>query len=253
MTAIASRHGIRKVDGVLLDLGVSSDQLDCAERGFSFDRDGPLDMRMDAKSKPTAADIVNTAPEGELADLLWRWGEERRSRRIARAIVHERGRGRIDSTLALARVVTTAVGGRRGKRHPATRTFQALRMAVNEELKCLEAGLEAGIDLLKEGGRIAVISFHSLEDRVVKECFRRHAGRFESLAAGGEEWRGTLPALELVNRRPTRPSGAEMAANPRSRSAKLRVAERVGEVSRRGKKNTRAKAAGARQTDPLGG
>ncbi len=227
MAAIAARQGMGPVDGIVLDLGVSSDQLDTAGRGFSFMRDGPLDMRMNTDSDLTAAEIVNSWDEAALIDLLRRFGEEPRAARVARTVVRARAAGRITGTLELARLVEQATGGRRGPQHPATRTFQALRMAVNRELERLDAGLEAGIGLLKPGGRMAVISFHSLEDRQVKHCFGRHIGRWESLAQGGEVWRGDQPVLARVTRKPRAPDDGEVARNPRARSAKLRVVERM--------------------------
>lgn len=204
--------GWKKVDGILLDLGISSDQVDDPARGFSFRADGPLDMRMDPGEGLSAADLLAKASEEEIADILYRYGEERRSRRIARAICRERAREPAFRTGDLARIVERALGGRRGARiHPATRTFQALRIAVNGELAEIEEGLPRLWKRLAHGGRIAVISFHSLEDRIVKTFFRRKA------AAG----RGTV-----LTRKPERPDAAEIAVNPRARSAKLRAAER---------------------------
>ena len=227
MGEIARERGIDAVDGVLLDLGVSSEQLDVAGRGFSFAGDGPLDMRMDRSSGRTAADLVNDLPESELISLIRELGEEPRGRRIAQAIVAARAEAPIVTTTQLSGVIENATGGRRGRLHPATRTFQGLRIAVNKELEVLQAGLSAGLDLLATGGRMAVISFHSLEDRIVKRFFARHAGKWESLAAGGSEWRGELPAVRLVNRKVVVPSRGETVENRRSRSAKLRVAERL--------------------------
>ena len=223
---VAADHGFNRVDGVLLDLGVSSYQLEAAERGFSFVHDGPLDMRMDQTQPRTAADLLNALPEKELADLLWQYGEERQSRKIARAVGMQREKEKFVRTGQLAHVVEAALGGRRGRIHPATRTFQALRMAVNRELPSLERGLEGGLDILGPGGRLAVIAFHSLEDRIVKRFFVAHAGRWESLAAGGRTWVGTQPEVRLVTRKPVTASEQELGVNPRARSAKLRVAER---------------------------
>ncbi len=227
---VADTAGFRPADGVLMDLGVSSFQLDEAARGFSFQQDGPLDMRMDPTAGPSAADLVNTLPEAELADLLRRWGEEPDARRIARRVVARRAHAPLATTGELRALVAEAKGGRRGGHHPATRTFQALRIAVNREMEELEAGLEAGLDLLRVGGRMAVIAFHSLEDRLVKRSFREHAGRYESLAAGGERWVGRRPPVRVLTRKPLRPSAAEVAGNPRARSALLRVAERISDA-----------------------
>ena len=235
MARHAGEAGLSEVDGVLLDVGVSSDQLAAPARGFSFDRDGPLDMRMDTTRGETAAELVARLSEQELAEVLRTYGEERRARSIARAIVSARRRGPIRSTLELAGIVESAAGGRRGRLHPATRTFQALRIAVNRELESLEVGLEAGLGLLAEGGRMAVISFHSLEDRIVKHTFREHAGRWESLPAGGRTWQGREPRVRLLSKKPVRPSEAEIARNPRARSAKLRVAERCAPAAADGR------------------
>ena len=226
MKELCGQIGVTEVDGVLLDLGVSSPQFDVAERGFSFAKDGPLDMRMDRTKGRTAADLVNEDDEETLADLIYRLGEDRDSRRIARAIVLERQHGRIERTLKLAEIVERAKGGRRGAIHPATQTFQALRMAVNTELESLEAGLEAGLSMLREGGRMAVITFHSLEDRPVKEFFKRHTVKHESLQQGGEKLVYEEPAVRLLTKKPLTASKQELADNPRSRSAKLRAAER---------------------------
>ncbi len=226
MKELCGQIGVTEVDGVLLDLGVSSPQFDVAERGFSFAKDGPLDMRMDRTKGRTAADLVNEDDEETLANLIYRLGEDRDSRRIARAIVLERQNGRIERTLRLAEIVERAKGGRRGPIHPATQTFQALRMAVNTELESLEAGLEAGLSMLREGGRMAVITFHSLEDRPVKEFFKRHTVKRESLQQGGEKLVYDEPAVRLLTKKPLTASKQELADNPRSRSAKLRAAER---------------------------
>jgi 16S rRNA (cytosine1402-N4)-methyltransferase len=195
------------VDGILLDLGVSSVQLDTPERGFSFRADGPLDMRMDRSGGETAADVVRDTGERDLADLIYRYGEERASRRIARAIVDARRRERITTTAALAAVVRRAVRHSRPGLDPATRTFQALRIHVNRELEGLERTLEALASCLAAGGRLAVIAFHSLEDRAVKHTFRE-------LAKGG---------FRVLTRKPVRPTEAEERENPRSRSARLRA------------------------------
>ena len=218
---------VSDVDGVLLDLGFSSDQMDDAARGFSFQAEGPLDMRLDRSEPRTAADLVNGMEESELADVIFELGEERDARRIARAIVAERVRSPIRTTRRLADVVAAAKRGPRGKIHPATQTFQALRIAVNRELESLDRGLEGALALVKPGGRVGVISFHSLEDRRVKRFFAEHAGRWESLEQGGERWVGAEPQVKLVTRKPVTASEDEIRANPRARSAKLRVAERV--------------------------
>lgn len=224
---IADEHGWNEVDGVLLDLGVSSPQLDDAGRGFSFLREGPLDMRMDRSSQLTAADLVNTEGEEALATVFRELGEEPRARRIARAIVRRReSKGWIETTTELADVVAGAVG-RLGPRHPATRVFQALRMAVNDELGELDRALEGGLAILRSGGRFAVITFESLSDRKVKGFFSSHVGRMKSLQAGGEEWFGAEPRARAVTRRAVAPGEDEMAANPRARSAKLRAIERA--------------------------
>jgi 16S rRNA (cytosine1402-N4)-methyltransferase len=218
--------GVTDVDGVLLDLGVSSPQLNVAERGFSFAKDGPLDMRMDRTKGRSAADLVNEDDEETLANIIFRFGEDRDSRRIARAIVMERQQGRIDRTLKLAEIVERAKGGRRGAIHPATQTFQALRIAVNAELESLETGLEAGLSMLRDGGRMTVITFHSLEDRMVKDFFKRHMVKRESLQQGGEKLVYDEPAVRLLTKKPLTASKQELTDNPRSRSAKLRAVER---------------------------
>ena len=226
MAAQLDRLGVGKVHGILLDLGVSSFQLDIAERGFSFQNDGPIDMRMDQSSGPTAADLVNTASEQELADLIFRYGEERDSRRIARSIVAARDKVRIETTAQLAGIVERAKGGRKGKRiHPATKTFQALRMAVNEELASIEQVLEQMVGRVVDGGRIVVLTFHSLEDRLVKHFFNRHVPREESLQQGGVRRIYEEPPVEWIWKKPLTASEEEQTINPRSRSAKLRVVE----------------------------
>lgn len=226
MKTLCAEIGVTAVDGVLLDLGVSSPQLDVAERGFSFGKDGPLDMRMDQTRGRSAADWVNEEDEQMLADVIYRFGEDRDSRRIARAIVMARENGRIERTLELAGIVEKAKGGRRGPTHPATKTFQALRMAVNAELESLEKGLDVALSMLKAGGRLVVITFHSLEDRMVKEFFKRHTVKRESLQQGGERLVFDEPAVRLITRKPLTATNDELKENPRSRSAKLRVAER---------------------------
>ena len=228
MDRVAAEQGFAKLDGVLLDIGISSDQLDDPERGFSFMRDGPLDMRMDRGRLVTAADLLNTLPEEDLVRILRRYGEEPRSRAIARRVVQERGRTLFSRTAQLRDLVMNAYGGRRGRIHPATQTFQALRIAVNGELEALERGLEAGLNLLGPGGRMVVISFHSLEDRIAKRCFAAHQGQWESLAEGGRKWVGSLPQVEVLTRKPVMASEEECLENPRARSAKLRAVERKG-------------------------
>ena len=223
---LAEENGFAAVDGILLDLGVSSDQLDTPERGFSFRLEGPLDMRMDPARGESAADLLARLDVQSLADVLRRLGEEPQARRIAQAIVRERERRAIDTTGRLAEVVSRALGGRSGPRHPATRVFQALRMAVNREMEELEQALEDGLKLLKTGGRMAVITFESLTDRAVKQCFAAHAGKWVSLQQGGERWEGELPAVERTTRHPVEPGPEELAENPRARSAKLRAVRR---------------------------
>jgi len=226
---IARRHGINAVDGILLDLGLSSFQLGQAERGFAFRFEGPLDMRFDPTTGQSAADLVNTLDAEDLARILWRYGEESRSRQIARAIVAQRESQPIETTTDLASIVEKAVGGRRGKAiHPATKTFQALRIAVNEELSALETVLHAAIGLLRSGGRLVVISFHSLEDRIVKQTFALES---QGCICPPDQPVCTCdhsPRLRRVGK-PVKPTQAEIEANPRSRSAIMRVAERVAD------------------------
>jgi len=212
------------VDGILLDLGLSSMQLDTPERGFSFRVDAPLDMRFDPAGPQTAADLVNELPEKDLADLLFRYGEERRSRQIARAIIQARP---LQTTTQLARIVERASGGGRKERiDPATRTFQALRIAVNRELEAVEAVLPEAVKALKPGGRLAVISFHSLEDRIVKQFFRLESQDCICPPKQPVCTCGHIGTLNEITRRPIIPSDGEIAQNPRARSAKLRVSER---------------------------
>jgi 16S rRNA (cytosine1402-N4)-methyltransferase len=216
--------GWDKVDGILLDLGASSLQFDRPDRGFSFQWEGPLDMRFDPNSPLTADELVNKWPEADLKDILFRYGEEPKARRIARAIVKARP---LLSTAQLADVVTKAVGGRRGGIHPATRTFQALRIAVNGELKTLEAALPQAVASLKPGGRLAVISFHSLEDRAVKLFFRQESRDCICPPSQLVCTCGHKAIIKEMARRPIRPTPEEVSANPRARSAKLRVAEKL--------------------------
>ena len=221
---LADEKGWKKVDGILLDLGVSSPQLDEAGRGFSFLRDGPLDMRMDRAGGVSAADIVNGEDAGELAKIFRDLGEEPQAGRMAKAIVAARAKKRFETTLELADFIERLTG-RRGGHHPATRVFQALRMAVNDEMGELERALEGGISILKPGGRFAVITFESLTDRVVKRFFAAHVGKMASLQQGGERWEGALPRAVAVTRKAVKAADEEVDLNPRSRSAKLRVIE----------------------------
>ena len=229
LAILAAEAGIAAADAVLADLGVSSMHLDRAARGFSFVQDGPLDMRMDpASDGPTAADLVNTLDEDELADLIARYGEDRYARRIARQIVRARPLYR---TAALAQAIADAVpGGRRERIHPATRTFQALRIAVNDELAVLERALPQMVALLRPGGRLAVISFHSLEDRLVKRFFRRESA--DCICPPGQPvcTCGHQASVRLVTRQPITAGEPEVAANPRSRSARLRVIEKLAYI-----------------------
>lgn len=216
-----------KVDGILLDLGVSSPQLDESARGFSFLRDGPLDMRMNPDEGMSAADWLEGATEKEIADVLWSYGEERFSRRMARAIVSARSEAPIVSTAALAQIIAAANPAWEKGKHPATRAFQAIRIFVNRELDELSAGLPVAVDALRVGGRLVVISFHSLEDRIVKRFLQRQAR--------GEAPPRSVPvtddqivrSLKLIGK-PVKPDAQEVAANPRARSAVLRVAEKIG-------------------------
>jgi 16S rRNA (cytosine1402-N4)-methyltransferase len=230
---IARKEGFSVADAVLIDCGVSLEQLMTAERGFSFQNKGPLDMRMDRSQSHTAADLVNGLTEAELATILFELGDEPAARRIARAIAEERAVAPFGDTVRLATLIERVLGGRRGRIHPATKTFQALRMAVNGELESLAQALRGALDLLTVGGRLAVISFHSGEDRLVKRFFTEHVGRWESLPAGGEAWRGSEPRVRWVTRKPVIPSSEEAARNPRARSSKLRVVERIESEERR--------------------
>ena len=218
--------GEQKASGVLTDLGVSSLQFDTPERGFSFRHDAPLDMRMDAAGdEETAAELLEHLPEEEIARILYEYGEERKSRRIARWIVERRERGEpLKTTGELAALVARAIGHKRGDRiHPATRTFQALRIAVNRELEGLGEFIETAVDLLQPQGRLAIISFHSLEDRVVKRTLRRLSGRCECDPRSPVCTCGARHAVEILTRRPVTPSEQEVEENPRARSAKLRA------------------------------
>ncbi|MCR9125272.1 MAG: 16S rRNA (cytosine(1402)-N(4))-methyltransferase RsmH [Rhodobacteraceae bacterium] len=215
------------LDGVVLDLGVSSMQLDRAERGFSFMRDGPLDMRM-SQSGPSAADLVNSAEETHLANILFHYGEERASRRIARAIVRARALGPIRTTLALAGIVEACLPrAKPGQSHPATRSFQALRIAVNDEFNELFQGLMAAERALRPGGWLAVVSFHSLEDRMIKRFLQARAGQAGNANRFAPDLPGDAPQFELAPRKSITADDAEVAANPRARSARLRLARRT--------------------------
>jgi 16S rRNA (cytosine1402-N4)-methyltransferase len=223
---VAHDHNFSPVDGILLDLGLSSMQLEAGERGFSFQSEGPLDMRYDPGSPTTAANLVNRLPADELADLIYAFGEERRSRAIARAIVAARP---LHTTRELADVIARAVGGRRQARiHPATRTFQALRIAVNDELEVLRGTLPQALTLLSPSGRIAVISFHSLEDRIVKNFFVQESKDCICPPEQPVCTCGHKASLRIITRKPISANPAEIEANPRARSAKLRVAEFIG-------------------------
>lgn len=224
---VAMAHGFEEVDGIVMDLGLSSRQLASSERGFSFSHDGPLDMRYDPGRGQSAADLVNDYSEAELADLIWRYGEERQSRRIARAIVRARP---LTRTSQLANLVEQVA--HRGTRiHPATRTFQALRIAVNQELEALVQALPQASGTLRIGGRLGVIAFHSLEDRIVKRYFRNEARdcicppEIPICICDHE------PTLRIITGKPIRPTGNEIARNPRCRSAKLRIAQRIDSAS----------------------
>lgn len=227
LAEIAARHGIAgKVDGILLDLGVSSPQLDDARRGFSFMNDGPLDMRMDIGSGMTAAEWLGNASEKEIRDVLRTCGEERFAGRIAHAIVMARQEGPLMTTLQLARLVEKAVPRREKGKHPATRTFQAIRIRINRELEQLESVLEQVIDVLAPGGRLAVISFHSLEDRIVKRFLRRCSTPPKLPRGVPVMAQEEATLLKLIGKSIV-PSAKEIASNPRARSSRLRVAERI--------------------------
>jgi 16S rRNA (cytosine1402-N4)-methyltransferase len=223
LQAVAVAHGFEQVDGMLMDLGFSSRQLAAAERGFSFDQDGPLDMRLNPNQGQTAAELISDLSETELADLFWRYGEERHSRRIARAIVAARP---VTTTGQLADLIAKRIG-RREKIHPATRVFQALRIAVNDELGALAEALPQARDLVRPGGRLAVIAFHSLEDRLVKQFYQQEARDCICPPDIPVCVCGHRATLGIVTRKPIRPSDEEVNRNPRSRSARLRIAYRV--------------------------
>ena len=219
-------------DGVLLDLGVSSPQLDEAERGFSFQQDGPLDMRMDMRQAVTAATLVNEQTEEELAKMFWELGGERNARRFARAIARERERRPFETTRQLAQLIEQLAPRHGRKTHPATRVFQAIRMAVNDEIGSLQQGLAGALEILKPGGRLAVITFHSLEDRVVKD-FGRARARDYTFTGGmdvPELREPRAPELKWAPRKAIQPGETEVATNPRSRSAQLRVMQKTGDA-----------------------
>ena len=235
LAAVADAAGMAPLDGVLLDLGLSSFQLDEAGRGFAFRVDGPLDMRFDPGRGRPAADLVNGLPPGELADLLFRYGEEPKARRIAHAIARERAREPITTTARLAEIVDRAVGGRWGRdTHPATRTFQALRIATNDELAVLERALAGAVSVLAPGGRLVVIAFHSLEDRIVKRFIERASAACICPPETPVCVCGHRPRLARVTRRAVRATAEEVAANPRSRSAVLRAAVRLADADAAG-------------------
>lgn len=214
----------KTVDGILLDLGLSSMQLDNPERGFSFRKAGPLDMRFDPSQPLSAADLINESSKDDLADLIFRYGEERYSRKIADAIIANRP---LEDTQELADIIESAIRNTPSRIHPATRTFQALRIAVNQELKALEAFLPTALDALNPGGRLAVIAFHSLEDRIVKQFFRKESKDCICPPEIPQCVCEHKKQLREINRRPIRPEDKEILENPRSRSAKLRVAEKI--------------------------
>jgi 16S rRNA (cytosine1402-N4)-methyltransferase len=220
--------GEQSPNGILADLGVSSLQLDSVERGFSFRSDAPLDMRMDQTSGETAAELLLRLPEAEIARIIFEYGEERRSRRIARRIVERREQGTpISTTSQLADLVSQSVGGKRNQIHPATRTFQALRIAVNEELEDLGTFIESAVDLLEVDGRFVAISFHSLEDRIVKRALRKLAGHCECPPRQPVCSCGARKVIEILTRRPVTPEPDEVLENPRARSAKLRAGRKL--------------------------
>ncbi len=232
LDALLLNAGIEHVDGVMLDIGVSSFQIDQGARGFSFMRDGPLDMRM-GQSGPSAADVVNHMPQADLAAVIWQLGEERQSRRIAKVLCERRLEQPFETTLDLAEVIEHAVGGRRGKKtHPATLTFQAIRMYVNDELGELARGLAAAERMLRPGGRLVVVTFHSLEDRLVKRFFRNRSG---GNGAGSrympEKLAGPAPSFKLQSRKAIEAGEAETRENPRARSARLRAGVRTQEAT----------------------
>ena len=232
MAALLAQAGVAKLDGIVLDIGVSSFQIDDPARGFSFRTDGPLDMRM-GKQGPTAADLVNTLPERELADVLYELGEERASRRIAKAILTARAEAPIDTTARLAGIIRAVLPPDRSGMDPATRSFQALRIKVNDELGEIERALTDAAELLAPGGRLVVVSFHSLEDRIVKRFMTEIAGRAPGLSRHDPRGLTDRPAasFDLLTTKALRPRADETDANPRARSARLRAIERLGGIA----------------------
>lgn len=224
---VLMKVGVSAVDGIIMDLGLSSDQLDSEERGFSFMRDALPDMRMDLSKGVSAAEWLEETPKEEMSRVFKVYGEERMAWKIAKAIERSQVDGPIKSTEVLAEIISKAKGGRRGKIHPATKVFQAIRIAVNDEMGHLERGLDQSFNCLSKGGRLGVITFHSLEDRMVKHKIREHEGRMESLHEGGERWEGKEPRMMRITRKPILATEEEVKMNPRSRSAKLRVAEKI--------------------------
>lgn len=222
----ARKHGFVPADAIVLDIGVSSMQLDESARGFSFRADGPLDMRMEQKGE-SAADLVNTMDESDLANLIYKYGEERKSRAVARAIVKARTTEKITTTKRLAEIVASAVYAKHDQIHPATRTFQALRIAVNDELGELERALQGAEDILAEGGRLAIVTFHSLEDRIVKQFIAERANATPSPSRHLPDTERDAATFKNVTRKPVVAGDAETTRNPRARSAKLRIAERT--------------------------
>ena len=229
LAEVCAELGIEKIDGFLIDAGVSSFQLDCAERGFSYSADAPLDMRMDTRNSLTAREVVNEYTEQQLKKILFDYGEERFSPAIASAIVRERVKAPIETTAELSAIIKSAIPpfAREGGHHPAKRSFQAIRIEVNRELDVIEPAIRAAEKLMRVGGRIAVITFHSLEDRIVKQTFADLASGCTCPRSFPVCVCGKKPSVRLVNKKPILPSKAELDENPRSRSAKLRVAEKI--------------------------
>jgi 16S rRNA (cytosine1402-N4)-methyltransferase len=231
---VLTNLGIPKVDSVLMDIGVSSLQLDSPARGFSFQNPGPLDMRMDQSASLSAATVINSYPEQKLAQVIWEYGEDHKSRALARAIVKAREQKPFETTeelAALAKRVLYQPAKKGAQKHPATRLFQAIRMEVNQELQVLEKGLRAALEALKPGGRLAVISFHSLEDRIVKQFFKRESADCVCPPEMPFCQCDHKASIQTLTRKPVTASESEMEQNPRARSAKLRVAEKLGKVS----------------------
>ena len=229
LAQVCAELGIEKIDGFLIDAGVSSFQLDCAERGFSYSADAPLDMRMDTRNSLTAREVVNEYTEQQLKKILFDYGEERFSPAIASAIVRERAKAPIETTAELSAIIKSAIPpfAREGGHHPAKRSFQAIRIEVNRELDVIEPAIRAAEKLMRVGGRIAVITFHSLEDRIVKQTFADLASGCTCPRSFPVCVCGKKPSVRLVNKKPILPSKVELDENPRSRSAKLRVAEKI--------------------------